>query len=69
MGLDFFLFLNICLTALTFFVIIYSYSLKFFDREWQNRIKQEALVGLTIIFSTMTTFFCWVFYFYFIIFS
>ena len=67
MSLDVFLFLNICFTALTMFVIIYSYTLKYYGEEIQKRWKQEKRVGLTILFLSMVTCFCWVFYFYFII--
>ena len=68
MGFDYFFLFNICFTALTIFILIYSYSLKFFPIEWRNKIKQDSLVGMAIIFSSMATLFCWIIYIYFIIF-
>lgn len=68
MSFDYFFFFNICLTALTIFILIYSYSLKFFPTEWRNKIKQDSLVGMAIIFSSMATLFCWIIYIYFIVF-
>ena len=66
--MNIFLFVNFILTGIVIFVLIYSYSLNFFDKEWQNKIKQDSFVGLTIIFSSMTSIFCWIIYLYFLIF-
>ena len=62
--MNIFLFTNIIITALNIFILIYSYSLKFFPIKWRKKIKQDTLVGLAIIFSTMVTMFAWIFYFY-----
>ena len=62
--MNIFLFTNIIITALNIFILIYSYSLKFFPIKWRKKIKQDTLVGLAIIFSTMLTMFAWIFYFY-----
>mgnify|MGYP001422243949 CR=1 FL=1 len=56
--MNIFLFTTITVTALTIFVLIYSYSLQFFSlsqkgKEWRERIQQDALVGLAIIFLTL----------------
>ena len=56
-------------TALDVFIIIYAFSLQFFPTEWRNKIKQDTLVGMTLIFLTMLCCFLWVFYFYFILFN
>mgnify|MGYP001162669496 CR=1 FL=1 len=64
-----FLLLNIIFTALDVFIIIYAFSLQFFPSEWRNKIKQDTLVGMTLIFLTMLCCFLWVFYFYFILFN
>ena len=66
--MDKFLFINIIITALSLFVIIYSYSLNFFPKKWRKKVNQDTLVGLTVIFLPMLTGFLWVFYFYFRIF-
>ena len=71
--MNIFLFTTIAVTALTIFVLIYSYSLQFFSlskkgKEWRERIQQDALVGLAIIFLTLITCFLWVLFFYFRIF-
>ena len=68
-----FLFITIAITALTIFVCIYSYSLQFFSlskkgKEWRERIKQDTLVGLAIIFLTLISCFLWVIFIYFRIF-
>ena len=62
--MNIFLFTNIIITALNIFILIYSYSLKFFPIKWRKKIKQDTLVGLAIIFATMVTMFAWIFYFY-----
>ena len=59
-----FFFINIIITALNIFIIIYAYSLKFFPIKWRRKVNQDTLVGLAIIFSTMLTMFVWVIYFY-----
>ena len=71
--MNIFLFTTITVTALTIFVLIYSYSLQFFSlskkgKEWRERIKQDALVGLAIIFLTLISCFLWVIFIYFRIF-
>jgi len=71
--MNIFLFVTIAITALTIFVLIYSYSLQFFSlskkgKEWRERIQQDVLVGLAIIFLTLITCFLWVLFFYFRIF-
>jgi hypothetical protein len=66
--MDKFLFINIIITALSLFVIIYAYSLNFFPKKWRKKVNQDTLVGLTLIFLPMLTGFLWVFYFYFRIF-
>ncbi len=63
-----FLFINIIITALSLFIIIYAYSLNFFPKKWRKKVNQDTLVGLTLIFLPMLTGFLWVFYFYFRIF-
>ena len=60
-----FLFINIIVSALNVFIIVYAYSLNFFSKKWKKKINQDTLVGLALIFLTMTTGFLWVFYFYF----
>ena len=72
--MNIFLFITIIVTTLTISVLIYSYSLQFFSlsqkgKEWRERIKQDVLVGLFIIFSSMASCFLWVIYFYLIIFT
>ena len=64
-----FLFINIIFTALTIFIVIYAYSLNFFPMKWRKKVKQDTLIGLALIFSTMITSFLWVFYFYFKLFE
>jgi len=69
-----FLFLTIVVTILTIFVVIYSYTLQFFSlskkgREWRERIQQDALVGLAMIFLSMLSGFLWTIYFYLILFN
>ena len=66
--MDLFLFINIVITGLNFFIIVYAYSLSFFPVKWRKKVDQDSLVGLALIFVTMTTMFLWVFYFYFKIF-
>ena len=66
--MDLFLFINIVITGLNFFIIVYAYSLNFFPKKWRKKVDQDSLVGLALIFVTMATMFLWVFYFYFKIF-
>ena len=66
--MNLFLFINIVITGLNFFIIVYAYSLSFFPVKWRKKVDQDSLVGLALIFVTMTTMFLWVFYFYFKIF-
>ena len=63
-----FLFLNVIVSSLNIFVIVYAYSLNFFPKKWRKKVNQDTLVGLALIFSTMLTMFAWIVYFYFIIF-
>ena len=63
-----FLFINIIITALSLFIIIYAYSLNFFPKKWRKKVNQDTFVGLSLIFLPMFTGFLWVFYFYFKIF-
>jgi len=59
------LYLSIIFSILNIFIIIYAYSLNFFSKKWRKKVNQDTLVGLALIFLTMTTGFLWVFYFYF----
>ena len=59
-----FLFINIAISALNIFIIIYAYSLNFFPIKWRKKVNQDTLVGLALIFFTMTTMFAWIIYFY-----
>ena len=63
-----FLFLNIIVTGLNIFIIIYAYSLNFFPKKWRKKVNQDTLVGLALIFFSLFTFFLWVIYFYYKIF-
>ena len=63
-----FLFINIIVSALNIFIIVYAYSLNFFSKKWRKKINQDTLVGLALIFVTMVTMFLWVIYFFFKIF-
>ena len=62
-----FLFINIIISALNIFIIVYAYSLDFFPKTWRKKINQDTLVGLALIFFTMTTMFVWIIYFYFLL--
>ena len=66
--MDQFLFINIIITALNVFIIVYAYSLNFFPLKWRKKVNQDTLVGLALIFFTMITMFGWIIYFYFKIF-
>ena len=59
------LFLNILVSALNIFIIVYAYSLSFFPNKWRKKVNQDTIVGLALIFLTMFTGFLWVIYFYF----
>ena len=52
-----FLFLNITVTGLNIFIIIYAYALNFFPKKWRKKVNQDTLVGLTLIFFSLFTFF------------
>ena len=65
--MDQFLFINIIISALNIFIIVYAYSLDFFPQRWRKKINQDTLVGLALIFFTMTTMFVWIIYFYFLL--
>ena len=64
-----FLYLNIIVTGLNIFMIIYAYSLNFFPKKWRKKVNQDTLVGLAMIFFSLFTFFLWVIYFYYYIFT
>ena len=66
--MDQFLFINIIITGLNLFIIVYAYSLSFFRVKWRKKVNQDTLVGLALIFFTMITMFAWIIYFYFKIF-
>ena len=59
-----FLFINIAISALNIFIIVYAYSLNFFPIKWRKKVNQDTLVGLALIFVTMATMFVWIIYFY-----
>jgi len=63
--MDQFLFINIIITGLNLFIIVYAYSLSFFPLKWRKKVNQDTLVGLALIFFTMITMFAWIIYFYF----
>ena len=63
-----FLFFNIVISMLNIFIIVYAYSLNFFPKKWKNKVNQDTLVGLVLIFLTMFTCLIWVIYFYFMLF-
>ena len=54
------LFLSILSLALNIFIIVYAYSLNFFPKKWRKKVNQDTLVGLALIFVTMTTMFLWI---------
>ena len=62
--MDLFLFINIVITGLNIFIIVYAYSLSFFPVKWRKKVNQDTLVGLALIFFTMITMFVWIIYFY-----
>ena len=64
-----FLFINIVISALNIFIIVYAYSLSFFPKKWKRKVDQDTLVGLALIFSTMLTMFVWVIYIYLLMFN
>jgi len=66
--MDILFFLSIIFSALNIFIIVYSYSLNFFPKKWRKKIDQDSLVGLALIFFTMTTMFLWILFFFFKIF-
>ena len=67
--MDQFLFINIIISGLNIFIIVYAYSLSFFSLKWRKKVNQDTLVGLALIFFTMITMFAWIIYFYFEIFK
>ena len=67
--MDQFLFINIIITGLNLFIIVYAYSLSFFPVKWRKKVNQDTLVGLALIFFTMITMFAWIIYSYFKIFK
>ncbi len=62
--MDKFLFFNISLLTFNIFIIIYAYSLNFFPKKWRKKVNQDTLVGLALIFVSMTTMFAWIIYSY-----
>ncbi len=62
--MDKFLFFNISLLVFNIFIIVYAYSLNFFPKKWRRKVNQDTLVGLALIFVTMTTMFVWIIYSY-----
>ena len=62
--MDLFLFINIVITGLNFFIFVYAFSLNFFPKKWRKKVNQDTLDGLALIFVTMTTMFTWIIYFY-----
>ena len=64
-----FLFFNVIVSALNVFIIVYAYSLNFFPKKWRNKVNQDTLVGLALIFITMLTMFSWIIYLYLKIFN
>ena len=62
--MDQFLFINIIITGLNLFIIVYAYSLNFFPKKWRKKVNQDTLVGLALIFVTMFTMFAWIIYYY-----
>ena len=60
-----FLFFNIVITMLNIFLIVYAYSLNFFPKKWRNKVNQDTLVGVALIFFTMFTCFLWTIYGYY----
>ena len=63
--MDQFLFINIIITGINIFIVVYAYSLSFFPLKWRKKVNQDTLVGLALIFFTMITIFVWIIYFYF----
>jgi len=64
-----FLFINIIISALNVFIIVYAYSLNFFPKKWRKKVNQDTIVGMALIFCTMLTMFSWIIYYYFKIFK
>ncbi|MAJ23587.1 MAG: hypothetical protein CMI75_07390 [Candidatus Pelagibacter sp.] len=62
-------FLSIIFSAFNVFIIVYAYSLNFFPKKWRKKVDQDTLVGLALIFVTMSTMFLWIVYFFFKIFK
>ncbi len=62
--MDKFLLFSISLLAFNIFIIVYAYSLNFFPKKWRRKVNQDTLVGLALIFVTMTTMFVWIIYSY-----
>ena len=45
-----FLFINITISALNIFIIVYAFSYNFFPKKWRNKVKQGTIIGLALIF-------------------
>jgi hypothetical protein len=60
----------VVITALDIFIIVFGFCLKFFSSQykWKKEVKQDTLIGVSIIWLTMAACFLWVFYLYFKIF-
>ena len=67
--MDKFLFINIAISAFNVFIILYAYSYNFFPKKWRKKVNQDTIVGLALIFVTMTTMFSWIIYSYLKIFN
>ena len=59
-----FLFFNIIVSTFNIFIIVYAYSLNFFPKKWRKKVNQDTLVGLALIFLTMSTLFYLIVYYY-----
>ena len=62
--MDKFLCINIVISALNIFIVVYAYSLDFFPKKWRKKVNQDTLVGRALIFFTMATMFVWIIFFY-----
>ena len=70
--MDQLLFLCVIATEFDFFLIIYSFTIPLYPKNWRKKVNKkynnETATGITIIFVTMATCFLWIIYFYFLIF-
>ena len=67
MNIKILLMLAIIFTALDIFIIIFGFCLKFFSSQykWKKEIKQDTLIGISIIWLSILSCFLWVFLFIF----